>query len=49
MEDHHSSTNFEVWTLEEEDNIIKIIHESKMSGEKINWIALNDKIPQHSP
>ena len=49
MEDHHSSTNFEVWTLDEDDAIIKVIHESKMSGKKLNWNALFDKIPQHSP
>ena len=35
MEDHHSSTNFEVWTQDEDETIIRFIHESRMNGKKI--------------
>ena len=49
MEDHHSSTNFELWTKDEDEIIISFIHDAKMSGKKILWKSLDDKIPQHTP
>ena len=49
MEDHHSSTNFELWTKDEDEIIISFIHDAKMSGKKILWKTLDDKIPQHTP
>lgn len=48
MEDHHSSTNFELWTKDEDHTIITFIHDAKMAGKKIIWKSLDEKIPQHS-